>query len=68
MQKPNTARVLPIMDKKTKKRLEVLRKKIAHLQQQLAGATQQMDDPEGVDRLRNELTAAQDEANRLRHS
>ena len=33
------------MDKKAKKRAEVLRKKVAQLQTQLAGAKQQPDDP-----------------------
>ena len=31
------------MDKKAKKRLEILRTKVTHLKQQLAGATKQMD-------------------------
>ena len=34
------------MDKKAKKRLDVLNKKLQKLQQQLAGAKQQMDEPE----------------------
>jgi hypothetical protein len=54
------------MDKKAKKRLEVLRKKVAHLQQQLAGATKQMDDASEVDRLRKELSAAEVEIERIK--
>ena len=43
------------MDKKAKKRLEVLRLKIENLQRQLAGAKQQMDDPEEVRRFETEM-------------
>ena len=38
------------MDKKTKKKLEILHKKVGKLQQQLAGAKQQMDDPGEVEK------------------
>lgn len=54
------------MDKKAKKRLEVLRKKVTHLQQQLAGATRQMDEPEEVERLKKELATAEAEIERLK--
>jgi len=46
------------MDKKDKKRLEVLQQKIAKLQQLLAGAKKQPDDPAEVPRLERELAAA----------
>lgn len=46
------------MDKKHKKRLEVLHQKIAKLQQLLAGAKKQPDDPADVPRLEKELAAA----------
>ena len=46
------------MDKKDKKRIEVLQQKIAKLQQLLAGAKQQPDDPAEVPRLEKELAAA----------
>ena len=49
------------MDKKDKKRLEVLQQKIAKLQQLLAGAKKQPDDPAEVPRLENELAAAHTE-------
>lgn len=47
-----------LMDKKEKKRLEVLQQKIAKLQQLLAGAKKQPDDPAEVPRLEKELAAA----------
>jgi hypothetical protein len=46
------------VDKKDKKRMEVLQHKIAKLQQQLAGAKKQPDDPAEVPRLEKELVAA----------
>ena len=47
------------LNKKQKKQLDVARKKQSHLQQQLAGARKQMDDPEEVRRLEKELAAVQ---------
>ena len=46
------------MDKKDKKRIEVLQQRIAKLQQQLAGAKKQPDDPADVPRLERDLAAA----------
>jgi len=46
------------MDKKEKKRLDVLQQKIAKLQQLLTGAKKQPDDPAEVPRLDKELAAA----------
>lgn len=46
------------MDKKEKKRMEVLQQKIAKLQQQLAGAKQQPDDPTDIPLLEKALTDA----------
>ena len=54
------------MDKKAKKRLEVLRKKVTHLQQQLSGATRQMDDAAEVERLKKELAAAEGEIEKIK--
>lgn len=54
------------MDKKTKKRLDVLHQRMAKLRQQLAGAKKQLDDPEEVRRLEAELATAQDEAEKLK--
>jgi hypothetical protein len=49
------------MDKKAKKKIDVLRDRLTKLRQQLAGARQQMDDPDDVDRLEKEIKAAEAE-------
>ena len=54
------------MDKKHKKRMEVLHQKIAKLQQLLAGAKQQPDDPDEVPRLERDLAAAHAERAKLK--
>lgn len=56
------------MDKKTKKKLDVLHKKVGKLQQQLAGSKQQMDDPGEVERLQAELDAAMEQIAKLKAS
>ncbi len=56
------------MDKKAKKRIEVLRKKLTQLQQQLAGAKQQMDDPDEVRQYEAQIAAAQEEIDKLKAS
>jgi hypothetical protein len=56
------------VDKKAKKRLEVLRTKVTHLKQQLAGATKQMDDAAEVQRLKKEIAAAEAEIEKLKGS
>ena len=56
------------MDKKAKKRIDLLRKKISDLQPRLAGAKKQMDDPEEVRKLVAELAAAQAEIEKLKQS
>ncbi|MEX0726112.1 MAG: hypothetical protein WD065_07570 [Planctomycetaceae bacterium] len=43
------------LDKKQKKQIEVAKKKLLTLRQQLAGARQQMDDPAEVTRLQQEI-------------
>ena len=65
-----TYRLLPTvaMDKKAKKRIELLRKKIGELQPRLAGAKKQLDDPEEVRKLESELAAAQAEIEKLKQS
>jgi len=55
------------MDKKTKKRIEVLQQKVAKLQQLLAAAKKQPDDPTEIPRLEVELTAAREELSALKH-
>ena len=54
------------MDKKAKKRTEVLRTRITNLQQQLAGARKQMDDAEEVKNLETQLAAAEAELAKLK--
>jgi hypothetical protein len=56
------------MDKKAKKRVEVLRKKIAQLQQLLAAARQQPDDPDEPARLQADLDKAQEELHKLKEA
>jgi hypothetical protein len=54
------------MDKKSKKRTEVLRTRIGNLQQQLAGARKQMDDPDEVKNLEKQLASAEAELAKLK--
>lgn len=56
------------MDKKAKKRIDVLRKKITQLQQRLAGAKQQMDDPDEVKQYEQQIAEAQQEIDKLKES
>jgi len=56
------------LDKKAKKRLEVLRKKVTQLQQLLVAAKQQPDDPEEPARLQADLEKAQAEMQKLKAS
>jgi peptidoglycan hydrolase CwlO-like protein len=56
------------MDKKAQKRIELLRKKINDLQQRLAGARKQMDDPDEVRQLESDLAAAKQEIEKIRQS
>lgn len=49
------------MDKKVKKRLEILHQKLQHLQLQLAGCRQQTDEPNEVRRLETEVAAVEAE-------
>lgn len=54
------------MDKKAKKRIEVIRQKLATLQQQLSGAKRQPDDPQEPVRLQAEIDKLQQELARLK--
>ena len=54
------------MDKKAKKRLDVLHQRLQQLKQKLAGARKQDDEPGEVKRLVAEIAAAETEANKLR--
>ena len=54
------------MDKKSKKKLEVLRQRLHKLQQQLAGARQQPDEAGEVERLQREIAAVEAEIQKLK--
>jgi hypothetical protein len=54
------------MDKKAKKRLEVLQPKLQKLRMQLAGAKKQMDDPQEVRKLESEIAAIENELKQLK--
>lgn len=56
------------MDKKAKKRVEVLNKKIQKLMQQLAGSKEQADDPSEIEKFEQELAAAKAEVEKLKAS
>ncbi len=56
------------MDKKAKKRIEVLHKKLAALTQQLVGAKAQPDDPQEPARLQAEIDKLQAELTKLKAS
>ena len=54
------------MDGKAKKRLEVIKQKLQHLRQQLAGAKRQDDEPGEVKSLEQQIAALEAEAAKLR--
>jgi len=54
------------MDKKAKKRIDLLNAKLQTLRQQLSGARRQMDDPDEVKRLEHDIAAAEAEIARLK--
>jgi hypothetical protein len=54
------------MDKKIKKKQDVLHQRLQKLHQQLAGARKQMDDPEEVRRLEQQVAAAEAELAKLK--
>ncbi|MCA9189017.1 MAG: hypothetical protein R3E01_10835 [Pirellulaceae bacterium] len=56
------------MDKKAKKKIDVLQKKLQTLRQQLAGARKQNDEPGEVERLERDITAAEQELEKLKAS
>ncbi len=53
------------MDKKAKKKIDTLHKRIGQLQQRLSGARKQMDDPQEVERLEAQIRAAEADLERL---
>jgi hypothetical protein len=54
------------MDKKLKKKTHVLQQRIQALQQQLAGAKKQMDDPHELKLLEQQLAAAEAELSKIK--
>lgn len=54
------------MDKKAKKRIDVLQQKLQKLRQQLAGAKQQPDDPQDVVNLEKEIQSVTAELEKLK--
>jgi hypothetical protein len=56
------------MDKKAKKRIDLLHGRLQKLRQQLAGAKKQMDEPEDVRRLEHEIAVAESELQKLKEA
>lgn len=54
------------MNKKVQKQLEAAKKKLANLQQQLAGARKQPDDPAEIPRLEKEIALVLSEVHKLK--
>lgn len=56
------------MDKKTKKKIEVARKKVDNLLKQLAGAKLQTDEPDEIQKIEDEIAAKRAEIEKLKNS
>ena len=56
------------MDKKAKKRLNVINKKLQTLRPRLSGSREQADDAEELQALENEVTSLEEEAAKLKAS
>lgn len=56
------------MDRKAKKRIEVLRKKLISLHQKLLGAKEQEDEPGEVEAVEKEILDAKAEIEKLKKS
>ncbi len=54
------------MNKKIKKKIDVLNTRMQKLRQQLAGAKQQMDEPDEVTRIESEIAATEAELAELK--
>ncbi len=54
------------MNKKDKKKMDTLKKRIQKLEQQLAGAKKQADEPEEISRLGDEIAKARAELEQLK--
>ena len=58
--------VIAAMDKKAKKKIDVLHQRLQQLRQKLAGAKTQLDDPDEVRRLEKDVAAAEAEIAKLK--
>ncbi|HVC98088.1 MAG TPA: hypothetical protein VND64_30740 [Pirellulales bacterium] len=56
------------MDKKAKKRIELLQTRLQKLRMQLAGTKKQMDDPADVARLERDIADAASELEKLKQT
>jgi DNA-binding FrmR family transcriptional regulator len=56
------------MDKKQKKKIDVLHQRIQSLRQQLAGMKKQMDDPDEVKAVEQQLATAEAELQKLKEA
>ncbi|WP_197231197.1 hypothetical protein [Novipirellula artificiosorum] len=56
------------MDKKAKKRLDVINKKLTTLRPRLAGSRQQADDPDELRQLEEEVAKLEAEVKQLKES
>lgn len=54
------------MDKKAKKRVDLLQQRLQKLRQQLAGARKQPDEPDEIKRLETEIAATSRELDELK--
>ena len=54
------------MDKRDKKKIDVLNQRLAKLRQQLSGARRQMDEPGEVKRLEEQVAEAESELQKLK--
>jgi hypothetical protein len=54
------------MDKRDKKKIDVLNQRLAKLRQQLSGARKQMDEPGEVKRLEQQVAEAEAELQKLK--
>jgi len=54
------------VDKKAKKKIDVLHDRITKLRQQLAGAKKQLDDPAEVERLERDIAQVQAELEKIK--
>lgn len=59
--------IADFMDKKAKKKIDVLRTRLQKLEQQLAGSRKQMDDADDVARLEKEVASAKAELEKLKN-